>query len=119
MSKALGIGNEYYKAEAAGKWPLKWYAPECIYFFKFDSKSDVWSYGVTLWEATSYGGKPYRGMKGAQIIEMIDQEKRMEKPDLCPDSVYDVMLQCWQRKSEDRPTFQQLVRLMTTLMREQ
>lgn len=48
------------QAETAGKWPLKWYAPECIYFFKFDSKSDVWSYGVTLWEATSYGAKPYR-----------------------------------------------------------
>lgn len=50
----------FLKAETAGKWPLKWYAPECIYYFKFDSKSDVWSYGVTLWEATSYGAKPYR-----------------------------------------------------------
>lgn len=48
------------QAESAGKWPLKWYAPECIYYFKFDSKSDVWSYGVTLWEATSYGAKPYK-----------------------------------------------------------
>lgn len=57
------IATCYFKcvqAETAGKWPLKWYAPECIYFFKFDSKSDVWSYGVTLWEATSYGAKPYR-----------------------------------------------------------
>ena len=51
------------QAETAGKWPLKWYAPECIYYFKFDSKSDVWSYGVTLWEATSYGSKPYRVKK--------------------------------------------------------
>ena len=50
----------WIQAEAAGKWPLKWYAPECIYFYKFDSKSDVWSYGVTLWEAMSYGAKPYR-----------------------------------------------------------
>ena len=43
-----------------GKWPLKWYAPECIYFHKFDSKTDVWSYGIALWEATSYGDKPYK-----------------------------------------------------------
>ena len=50
----------FLQAEAAGKWPIKWYAPECIFFFKFDSRSDVWSYGVTLWEATSYGDKPYR-----------------------------------------------------------
>lgn len=48
------------QAQNAGKWPLKWYAPECVYYWKFDSKSDVWSYGVTLWEATSYGDKPYR-----------------------------------------------------------
>ena len=50
----------YSQAETAGKWPLKWYAPECIYYFKFDSKSDVWSYGVTLWEALSFGAKPYK-----------------------------------------------------------
>jgi len=48
------------QANVAGKWPLKWYAPECIYYFKFDSKSDVWSYGIALWEATSYGEKPYK-----------------------------------------------------------
>lgn len=48
------------QAETAGKWPLKWYAPECIYYFKFSSKSDVWSYGITLWECMSYGEKPYQ-----------------------------------------------------------
>ena len=47
------------QAETAGRWPLKWYAPECIYFAKFDSKSDVWSYAVTVWEAFSYGLRPY------------------------------------------------------------
>lgn len=48
------------QARESGKWPLKWYAPECVYFWKFDAKSDVWSYGVTLWEAASYGEKPYK-----------------------------------------------------------
>ena len=48
------------QAAAAGRWPLKWYAPECIYFSRFDSKSDVWSYGVTLWEALSFGSRPYQ-----------------------------------------------------------
>ncbi|OON23315.1 hypothetical protein X801_00774 [Opisthorchis viverrini] len=60
MSKALNFGSDYYRAATAGKWPLKWYAPECIYYFRFDSKSDVWSYGITLWEVYSYGERPYR-----------------------------------------------------------
>lgn len=112
MSKALGFDNQYYKAQEAGKWPIKWYAPECIFFFKFDSKSDVWSYGVTMWEATSYGDKPYRGLKGSQIIELIDQGQRLEKPPNCPSNVFDIMNRCWKRLPEERPTFSQLVTLV-------
>ncbi|CAH1775696.1 unnamed protein product [Owenia fusiformis] len=112
MSKALGMDNEYYKAEAAGKWPLKWYAPECIYYFKFDSKSDVWSYGVTLWEALSYGAKPYKGKKGAEILRMIEDGDRMDKPQQCAPGVYNIMQKCWIYQKEERPTFKEIVTLM-------
>jgi len=117
MSKALGFDNQYYKAQEAGKWPIKWYAPECIFFFKFDSKSDVWSYGVTLWEAMSYGDKPYRGLKGTQIIDLIDQGQRLERPPNCPERVYDIMQKCWQRLPENRPAFRDLVPMMETVRR--
>ena len=56
------------QAAAAGRWPLKWYAPECIYFSRFDSKSDVWSYGVTLWEALSFGSRPYQVVCGVVCV---------------------------------------------------
>jgi serine/threonine protein kinase len=49
-----------FQAQTHGKWPVKWYAPECINYYKFSSKSDVWSFGVLMWEAFSYGQKPYR-----------------------------------------------------------
>uniref|UniRef100_A0A8C9QEG6 Tyrosine-protein kinase SYK n=1 Tax=Spermophilus dauricus TaxID=99837 RepID=A0A8C9QEG6_SPEDA len=60
LSKALQADENYYKAQTHGKWPVKWYAPECINYYNFSSKSDVWSFGVLMWEAFSYGQKPYR-----------------------------------------------------------
>ncbi|XP_064476823.1 tyrosine-protein kinase SYK-like [Ornithodoros turicata] len=105
MSRALGIGKDYYKAEVAGKWPLKWYAPECIYFFKFSIKSDVWSFGVVLWEAFSYGERPYQGLMGQDILAMFESEERLERPPACPEEVYELMRQCWQYRPESRPSF--------------
>ncbi|XP_034611163.1 tyrosine-protein kinase ZAP-70 [Trachemys scripta elegans] len=105
LSKALAADDSYYKARTAGKWPLKWYAPECILYHKFSSKSDVWSYGVTMWEAFTYGQKPYKKMKGPEVISFIEQGKRMECPAECPAEMYKLMLQCWTYKWEDRPGF--------------
>ncbi|KFU93142.1 Tyrosine-protein kinase ZAP-70, partial [Chaetura pelagica] len=95
LSKALGADDSYYKARTAGKWPLKWYAPECILYHKFSSKSDVWSYGVTMWEAFSFGQKPYKKMKGPEVISFIEQGKRMDCPTGCPAEIYALMQQCW------------------------
>ncbi|KFP21300.1 Tyrosine-protein kinase ZAP-70, partial [Egretta garzetta] len=105
LSKALGADDSYYKARTAGKWPLKWYAPECILYHKFSSKSDVWSYGVTMWEAFSYGQKPYKKMKGPEVISFIEQGKRMDCPTDCPAEMYALMQQCWTYRWEERPGF--------------
>ncbi|XP_069505642.1 tyrosine-protein kinase ZAP-70 [Ambystoma mexicanum] len=105
LSKALGADNSYYLARTAGKWPLKWYAPECINFHKFSSKGDVWSYGVTMWEAFSYGGKPYKKMKGPEVAAFIEQNKRLDCPANCPDEMYKLMQDCWIYKVENRPDF--------------
>uniref|UniRef100_A0A4W5JUK5 Protein kinase domain-containing protein n=1 Tax=Hucho hucho TaxID=62062 RepID=A0A4W5JUK5_9TELE len=60
LSKALTEEENYYKAKGHGKWPVKWYAPECMNYFKFSCKSDVWSFGVLMWEAYTLGMKPYK-----------------------------------------------------------
>nr|CAH8865874.1 unnamed protein product [Trichobilharzia regenti] len=117
MSKALNFGSDYYRAATAGKWPLKWYAPECIYYFRFDSKSDVWSYGITLWEVYSYGERPYRDMKGAQILAMLDQGLRLSRPSRCPESIYSVMQQCWNFEGVHRPTFAELVLTISRILK--
>ncbi|KAM9848693.1 tyrosine-protein kinase ZAP-70 [Aulostomus maculatus] len=108
LSKALAAEDNYYKARTAGKWPLKWYAPECIKFFKFSSKSDVWSFGVTMWEAFSFGGKPYKKMKGPEVLRFIDNGNRMECPAACPERMYAVMQECWTYKHENRPDFKKV-----------
>ncbi|XP_064604888.1 tyrosine-protein kinase SYK-like isoform X2 [Liolophura sinensis] len=115
MSKAVGSDSDYYKANCAGKWPLKWYAPECIQYFKFDSKSDVWSYGVTLWEVLSYGEKPYRKMNGQQMLTYIHSGRRLPQPQACDEETYGVMLKCWQEDKAARPSFSELVPMMKNL----
>ncbi|GAB5579638.1 tyrosine-protein kinase SYK isoform X2 [Prionailurus iriomotensis] len=95
LSKALRADENYYKAQTHGKWPVKWYAPECINYYKFSSKSDVWSFGVLMWEAFSYGQKPYRGMKGSEVSAMLEKGERMGCPTGCPREMYELMKLCW------------------------
>lgn len=105
LSKALNSEENYYKAKSHGKWPIKWYAPECINYFTFSNKSDVWSFGVLMWEAFSYGQKPYKGMKGAEVLQMLQQGERMNSPPKCPPEIYVLMKLCWTYKSDERPPF--------------
>ncbi|XP_035523462.1 tyrosine-protein kinase SYK-like [Morone saxatilis] len=93
------------QAKGHGKWPVKWYAPECINYFKFSSKSDVWSFGVLMWEAFSFGQKPYKGMKGNDVMQMIEGGRRMDAPVNCPEEMYDLMRTCWTYKADERPGF--------------
>nr|XP_061800320.1 tyrosine-protein kinase SYK-like [Nerophis lumbriciformis] len=105
LSKVVAEDQNYYKAKGHGKWPLKWYAPECINFFKFSTKSDVWSFGVLMWEAYSYGEKPYRGMRGNNVLQMIESGMRMDAPTNCPEEMYNLMNTCWTYEVEKRPAF--------------
>ncbi|GAB1605928.1 activated Cdc42 kinase-like isoform X3 [Argonauta hians] len=112
LSRALGVGKDYYQSNFTInlKLPIAWCAPECINYLKFTSSSDVWSYGVTLWEMFSYGTQPWGGLTGPQILEAVDQPKceRLDRPDLCPREYFELMRSCWEGDPNDRPTFSEI-----------
>uniref|UniRef100_A0A8C7IIY5 Tyrosine-protein kinase n=1 Tax=Oncorhynchus kisutch TaxID=8019 RepID=A0A8C7IIY5_ONCKI len=99
--------NEYTAREGA-KFPIKWTAPEAINFGSFTIKSDVWSFGILLTEIISYGRTPYPGMTNPEVIRSLESGYRMQRTDSCPQELYDIMLECWKNKPEDRPTFEYL-----------
>ncbi|XP_071949794.1 tyrosine-protein kinase HTK16-like [Antedon mediterranea] len=108
LSRATKPESDYYRATTGGRWPVKWYAPESIYYGQFSHASDVWSFGVTLWEMYSMGDQPYGEKMGADVIKFIEDGNRLEKPEMCPQWVYEVMLKCWEYRKESRPTFETL-----------
>ncbi|KAL4221059.1 hypothetical protein ACF0H5_019321 [Mactra antiquata] len=116
LSRALGRGKDYYQSNFSInlKLPIAWCAPECINYLKFTSSSDVWAFGVTLWELFTYGFQPWSGMSGQQILDAIDSPnyQRLERPDLCPKNYYDLMLKCWDHEPENRPTFSEMYMML-------
>lgn len=114
LSRAVGVGHEYYRALQGGKWPLKWYAPESYNFGTFSHASDVWSFGVTLWEMYTYGMQPYGDRKGMEVISAVEAGERLPQPMICPISVYTIMLKCWEYEARNRPTFSELLDAFST-----
>lgn len=109
LSRALGVGKDYYQTNfnVNLKLPIAWCAPECINYLRFTSASDIWAYGVTLWEMFSYGFQPWPAWTGQQILEAIDDPnfQRLEQPECCPKEYYSLMLKCWQHDANKRPKF--------------
>jgi len=92
-----------------GKLPIKWTAPEALKQKVSTSKSDVWSYGVVMWEIYSYGRAPYPRMNQKEVVEKVVAGYRMERPESCPKDLYQkVMLWCWEIDAKNRPSFKQL-----------
>ncbi|XP_041986932.1 activated Cdc42 kinase-like [Aricia agestis] len=122
LSRALGAGKDYYQTNynVNLKLPVAWCAPECILYLRFTSASDVWAYGVCLWEMFTYGFQPWVAFSGQQILEAIDAPKyqRLERPECCPDTYYELMLECWAHNPADRPRFKDIASRLETMAPE-
>ncbi|KAK5600574.1 hypothetical protein CRENBAI_014807 [Crenichthys baileyi] len=97
-----------YEAKEGGKFPVKWTAPEGIYDNKFTIKSDVWSFGILLYEIITFGKMPYPTMTNMETVQWLARGKRMDCPAGCPKALYPIMLNCWKDNERDRPTFETL-----------
>ncbi|XP_061831658.1 tyrosine-protein kinase receptor Tie-1 isoform X3 [Nerophis lumbriciformis] len=104
----LSRGEEVYVKKTMGRLPVRWMAIESLNYSVYTTKSDVWSFGILLWEIVSLGGTPYCGMTCAELYEKLPQGYRMEKPKNCDDEVYELMRQCWRDRPYERPPFSQI-----------
>ncbi|KAM4633694.1 tyrosine-protein kinase FRK [Polymixia lowei] len=97
-----------YEAKEGTKFPVKWTAPEAIHDNKFTVKSDVWSFGILLYEIMTYGQMPYPTMTNYQVVHKIPTGYRMSCPPNCPKVMYEIMTECWKENEQERPTFETL-----------
>ncbi|XP_050787147.1 ephrin type-A receptor 8 isoform X2 [Gopherus flavomarginatus] len=100
-----------------GKIPIRWTAPEAIAYRTFSSASDVWSYGVVMWEVLAYGERPYWNMTNRDVINSVEEGYRLPAPMGCPTALHQLMLDCWQKDRSERPRFSQIVSILDKLIR--
>ncbi|XP_044591135.1 ephrin type-B receptor 1-B isoform X5 [Cotesia glomerata] len=105
------------RVSMGGKIPVRWTAPEAIAFRKFTSASDVWSMGIVCWEVMSYGERPYWNWSNQDVIKSIEKGYRLPAPMDCPEAIYQLMLDCWQKERTHRPTFANLTQTLDKLIR--
>ncbi|KAF3694975.1 Receptor tyrosine-protein kinase erbB-4 [Channa argus] len=117
LARLLDVNEKEYNADG-GKMPIKWMALECIHYRKFTHQSDVWSYGVTIWELMTFGGKPYDGISTRDIPDLLEKGERLPQPPICTIDVYMVMVKCWMIDADSRPKFKELAAEFTRMARD-
>ncbi|XP_053920885.1 ephrin type-A receptor 5 isoform X9 [Cuculus canorus] len=117
LSRVLEDDPEAAYTTRGGKIPIRWTAPEAIAFRKFTSASDVWSYGIVMWEVMSYGERPYWEMTNQDVIKAVEEGYRLPSPMDCPAALYQLMLDCWQKDRNSRPKFDEIVSMLDKLIR--
>ncbi|CAN9515179.1 unnamed protein product [Ophioblennius macclurei] len=111
------LDDEYTSSEGS-KFPVRWSPPEVLLYQRFSSKSDIWAYGVLMWEVYSLGRLPYDRLNNTEIVDQVPRGLRLFRPQLANDKVYSIMSSCWLDKADERPTFQELAVTVQDLLYE-
>ncbi|NXW02201.1 ROS1 kinase, partial [Fregetta grallaria] len=97
--------NDYYRKRGEGLLPVRWMAPESLIDGVFTNRSDVWAFGVLVWETLTLGQQPYPGFSNTEVLHHVRSGGRLESPNNCPDDLCDLMTRCWAQEPHNRPTF--------------
>ncbi|BFZ08768.1 hypothetical protein BsWGS_11806 [Bradybaena similaris] len=108
----------HYKRVQKDRVPFKWLSPEALLWGQYSSKSDVWAFGILLWELYTFGGTPYPQVTTEQLRELHENGYRMSKPPACPEQLYRIMRACWREDPRQRPSFKQLVQTLDNLIQK-
>jgi len=115
FSRDIMIDN-IYERKSEGRLPIRWMAPESLYDNIYTTKTDVWSYGVLMWEIATLGSTPYPGMSGSEVMKKVKEGHRLEKPEHCDREIFNMMFYCWDKDPAERPAFTQLVKDLEALL---
>ncbi|WAQ96630.1 RET-like protein [Mya arenaria] len=120
----FGLTRDVYEADtymkkSKGRIPVKWLAPESLYAQIYTTRSDIWSYGIVLWEIVTLGAPPYPGIPPERLYNLLMGGYRMDRPENCADEMYAVMQKCWKIDATDRPSFASLAIIFDRILQEQ
>jgi serine/threonine protein kinase len=120
LSRNLGdTGSEMYEQKTKGALPIRWMAPESLYFSVFTPKSDVWSFGILMWEIVTLGSTPYPGMGAREVMRRVRDGYRLERPSHCHPDLYKIISKCWAGDMNKRPDFTELRQELAKLLENQ
>uniref|UniRef100_H2YUP6 Protein kinase domain-containing protein n=1 Tax=Ciona savignyi TaxID=51511 RepID=H2YUP6_CIOSA len=117
LAKLLDVKEDVYRAEG-GKMPIKWLALESIQHRIFTQKSDVWSFGITMWELMTFGKKPYENVPAREVHTLLERGERLPQPYVCTIDIYMLLIKCWTVDAEARPTFRELSEELSKMARD-
>nr|XP_057910160.1 ephrin type-B receptor 5 isoform X4 [Doryrhamphus excisus] len=117
LMRSLDHNMPTYTASLGSRIPVRWTAPEAFQHRKFSSASDVWSFGILMWEVMSYGERPYWDMSNQEVMKAVADQYRLPAPTSCPSALHSLMLQCWQAERGERPGFESILSSLDRLIR--